>query len=77
MYLDEVNIELHHQTYWSLARDFLKAAPSAIGMIRAISDHILSGQHYKALKLINKLIGYEQSLISLKEMSIPRSPGRL
>jgi len=71
MYLDEINIAAYHQTYWSLVRDFLHAAPSAIDMIRSISDHILSGQYYKALKLVNKLIGYEQSLISLKEESLP------
>ena len=63
MYLDEVNIAMYHQRYWSLVRDFLKAVPSAISMIRNISSKIQSGQYYKSLKLINQLIGYEQSLI--------------
>lgn len=67
MYLDEINIAQYHQTYWILVRDFLKALPSSIGMIRSISTHILGGQYYKALKLIKKLIQYEKTLLSAND----------
>lgn len=64
MYLDETNINIHHQLYWILVRDFLDAVPSTIDLIRKISERILGAQYYKALKLVRKLIDYEQSIIS-------------
>jgi flagellar biosynthesis repressor protein FlbT len=65
MYLDENNLALHHQLYWRLVREFISAAPSTINLIKHISKYILSANYYKALKLVRKLIDYEQSLISL------------
>ncbi|MEN6623306.1 MAG: flagellar biosynthesis repressor FlbT [Smithella sp.] len=64
MYLDENNLALHHQSYWGLVRDFLSAAPSSMDLIRKISVFILNAEYYKALKLVQKLIDYEQFLIS-------------
>jgi flagellar protein FlbT len=64
MYMDQENIALHHQQYWVLVSDFLRAAPSALNLITRISEHILGTQYYKALKLVRKLIDYEQSIIS-------------
>jgi flagellar biosynthesis repressor protein FlbT len=54
----------HHDVYFALLRDILKAAPSAWPYIETINNHILTGAMYKALKAAKKLIAYEQELVS-------------
>lgn len=54
---------LHHETYFVLMRDLVQAAPSAWPHIVAVSNHILSGEMYKALKSAKALIAYEKELI--------------
>lgn len=63
MYIDEENLATHHKTYWSLVSDFLQAAPSAMEMIKQISEHIIGNRYYMALKLAEKLIEYEQEVM--------------
>jgi len=64
MYIDQENLTSHHKTYWQLVRDFLKAAPSATGLLDQISEQIFNQDFYKALKLTKKMIKYEQDLIA-------------
>lgn len=64
MYVDGDNLKIHHQTYWDLVRDVVKAAPSMLEQIDAISEHILKAEYYKALKLTGKLINYEQEMLN-------------
>jgi flagellar protein FlbT len=64
MYVDEKNIAEHRTTYWQLVRDVTTAAPSTIGLIDQISEHILHDRYYQALKLTNKLIEYEQGVMN-------------
>ena len=53
----------HHSVYFQLIRDFLQAAPSSMGFIQDINNHILTGEMYKALKTAKKLIAYETELL--------------
>ena len=53
----------HHQTYFSLMRDLVQAAPSAWPHIVDVSNHIMSGEMYKALKSAKALIAYEKELL--------------
>ncbi len=53
----------HHDVYFQLIRDFLQAAPSSMGLIQEINNHILTGEMYKALKTAKKLIAYETELL--------------
>src|SRR5262249_36628386 len=53
----------HHEVYFALVRDILKAAPSVWPYIESINNHILTGEMYKALKDARKLIAYEQELL--------------
>jgi flagellar biosynthesis repressor protein FlbT len=64
MYVDEKNIEEHRATYWKLVKDVTGAAPSTIGLIDQVSEHILHDRYYQALKLTNKLIDYEQGVMN-------------
>ena len=61
----------HHEIYFSLVRDTLRAAPSTWPHIESINNHILTGEMYKALKDAKKLIAYEQELLS----NATRGPG--
>lgn len=63
MYIDEKNLMEYHNVYWKLVRDVLDAAPSTLLLIDPISDHILGGRYYPALKLAQKLIAYEQEVV--------------
>ncbi len=63
MYVDEQNLPDHHKAYWELVRDVVEAAPSTRLLLHEISDHILQGRYYQALKLTKKLIDYEQEAI--------------
>lgn len=52
-----------HPTYFSLVRDILQAASSTRTQIEIISNYILIGDMYKALKQTKQLITYEQELL--------------
>lgn len=54
----------HHDLYFSLVRDIVKAAPSTWRYIETINNQILTGNLYKALKEGRKLIGYELELMN-------------
>ncbi len=53
----------HHDTYFTLMRELVEAAPSAWPHVAAISNHILAGEMYKALKSAKTLIAYEKELL--------------
>jgi len=54
---------LHHETYFVLMRELVQAAPSAWPHVAAVSNHIMAGEMYKALKSAKALIAYEKELI--------------
>lgn len=53
----------HHETYFSLMRDLVQAAPSAWQHVVEVSNHILAGEMYKAIKSAKALIAYEKELL--------------
>jgi flagellar protein FlbT len=63
MYVDEKNLPEHHKAYWELVKDVVAAAPSVRPMLKEISERILGGSHYQALKLTKKLIDYEREVM--------------
>lgn len=54
---------VHHETYFSLMRDLVQAAPSSWSNMQTICNHIINGQMYKALKSAKTLIAYEKELL--------------
>ena len=63
MYVEGGNLAEHQDDYWALVRDIVEAAPSVLGLIDAINEHIVGGRYYDALKLTRKLINEEERLI--------------
>jgi flagellar protein FlbT len=64
MYIDGINLTDHHKMYWRLVKEFLEAAPGALGIIDYISERILNGDYYQALKHCKKLAAYEEEVIA-------------
>ncbi|MEN6487541.1 MAG: flagellar biosynthesis repressor FlbT [Smithella sp.] len=64
MYMNQENLDDHHKSYWRLVNAFIKAVPSALGLIDKINRQILAAQYYKALKYARELIKYEESLLA-------------
>jgi flagellar protein FlbT len=62
MYLDEKNLRNYHEMYWRLVQDIVNAAPSTLGLIDKISDHILNNRYYYALKAARTLVNYEREV---------------
>lgn len=62
MYLS-TDMEKIQESYFTLVNDIVKAAPSTIPYVTTISNAILTGAFYKALKEARKLIDYEGTLI--------------
>ena len=63
MYIAD-DIATTRDAYFGLVKDFLDAVPSANEIVNQINNEILTGQLYKALKASQRLIEYEQDLIS-------------
>jgi len=53
----------HHEAYFTLMRELVQAAPSAWPHMSEISNHIMAGDMYKALKSAKTLIAYEKELL--------------
>lgn len=62
MYVDEQRLAEHHKLYWDLVRDVVRAAPSTLELVDQMSEHILCGRYYQALKAARQLIEYEEEV---------------
>ena len=63
MYIDRDNLTLYHNRYWKLVRQLIDAAPRMLGLIDKISEQIVSGRYYQALKLAKRLILHEEEVL--------------
>jgi flagellar protein FlbT len=54
-----------HEIYFAFVREFIGAAPNekVLAIIMEMSQKILEGDHYQALKVCRKLIEYEQEVL--------------
>ena len=57
------NPTAYHEHYFALVRDITQAAPSMWPLIESINNQILTGELYKALREVKKLITYERELL--------------
>lgn len=64
MYMEPANLAQYHQLFWSLVKEVIAAAPSTAGLIAAISEDVLGGRYYQALKHAAGLIEYEKELVA-------------
>jgi flagellar protein FlbT len=64
MYIDSADAAVHHRNYWNLVHPLVEAVPSVVPLVDRISDHILNGRYYQALKQAMKLIEYEEEVMN-------------
>ena len=64
MYIDKADAVVQHAAYWKLVHPLVKAVPSTVPLVDKISEQILSGQYYRALKLAKKLVLYEEEVMN-------------
>jgi flagellar protein FlbT len=57
------NAATYHELYFRLVREITQAVPSMWPLIESINNQILTGELYKALREVKKLIAYEQELL--------------
>ncbi|NCC22988.1 MAG: flagellar biosynthesis repressor FlbT [Alphaproteobacteria bacterium] len=62
MYLSR-NPTDYHQKFFDIVREIRNAAPSTAAFFLTISEHVLQGSYYKAMKTAKDLIAYERELI--------------
>jgi flagellar biosynthesis repressor protein FlbT len=60
------NPKEHHELYFRLSDQFLKAAPGAKSIVENINNLILTGEVYKALREARKLIAYEKEHLKMR-----------
>ncbi len=63
MYIDEANSNSYHTSYWKLVKELIDAVPKLTGFIDQVSENIISGKYYQALKLTSELMNYEQEVV--------------
>ena len=68
MYLSN-NPRDHHTSYFDKVSEIQSAAPSTASLFDAINQEILADNYYKALKEAQKLIKYEEELLSNAQQS--------
>ena len=66
MYVDSKNESEYHSIYFKLINELMDIAPNTeiLAMIMEVSQKILEGEHYIALKACKKLLNYELELMA-------------
>ena len=66
MYVDAKNESEYHTIYFKLINELMDIAPNTevLALIMEISQKILEGEHYMALKICKKLLNYELELMA-------------
>lgn len=63
MYIDSGNFEKYHEQFNTLSTDIISAAPSTRPFLIEIYEKVLAAEYYQALKLVRKLMDYEDALL--------------
>ena len=66
MYVEPKNEQDYHEVYFKLVKELFNACPDQVvlAMIMEVSQKILEGNHYQALKKCKKLLNYEAELLA-------------
>ena len=66
MYVDPKNEKEHHDIYFKLVKELFNAAPNQVilALTMEISQKILEGNHYQAVKTCKKLLNFEAELLA-------------
>ncbi len=70
MYVDSKNEQKFHDIYFKLVKELFNACPDQVilALVVEVSQKILEGKHYQALKACKKLLKFEAELLA----NVPR-----
>jgi len=70
MYVDSKNEQKFHDIYFKLVKELFNACPDQVilALVMEVSQKILEGKHYQALKACKKLLKFEAELLA----NVPR-----
>ena len=66
MYVDSKNEQKFHDIYFKLVKELFNACPDQVilALVMEVSQKILQGNHYQALKSCKKLLKFEAELLA-------------
>ncbi len=66
MYVDSKNEQKFHDIYFKLVKELFNACPDQVilALVVEVSQKILEGKHYQALKACKKLLKFEAELLA-------------
>ena len=66
MYVESKNEKEYHEIYFKLVKELFTACPDQVvlAIIMEVSQKILEGNHYQALKKCKKLLNFEAELLA-------------
>jgi flagellar protein FlbT len=66
MYVDAKNEKEYHSIYFKLINEMFEKVPNqgVIALVMKISQKIIEGEHYQALKICKKLLNFELELLA-------------
>ena len=66
MYVDPKHEKEHHDIYFKLVKELFNAAPNQVilALTMEVSQKILEGNHYQAVKMCKKLLNFEAELLA-------------
>ena len=70
MYIDDNNMVEYHEIYWKLVNNIIQTVPEVLKFIDNISENILGGDYYQALKSAKQLVNYETEVLNYEQQSL-------
>ena len=70
MYIDDDNLVEYHEIYWELVNNIIQTVPEVLKFIDNISENILGGDYYQALKSAKQLVNYETEVLNYEQQSL-------
>ena len=66
MYVDQKNEAEYHKIYFKLVKELFNALPDqrSLALVMTMSQKIIEGNHYQALKECRKLINFESEVLA-------------
>jgi flagellar protein FlbT len=66
MYVDHNSEKEFHDIYFKLVKELFNAYPDQVllALVMEVSQKILEGRHYQALKICKKLLNFEAELLA-------------
>ena len=70
MYIDDNKLVEYHKMYWEFVNNIIQTVPEVLKFIDNISENILGGDYYQALKSAKQLVNYETEVLNYEQQPL-------